>query len=185
MGFLIFILYFFKLILALSLKIEEVISFKEKIMVTSRIIPYTFCTILIFIPQAKAFLIFYNLLKFFFDKNNLKKNYKIYVFTFFVILILFILRYSILIFIGYSYLVLITSSFIVLNIFSLIRFNFESKKALMQHILLNCFLINTGSIGKAITHVLYINENNTFRFNSDPKIFNKTTEMVNKVVDKV
>jgi hypothetical protein len=89
-------------------------------------------------PKSIAFYFFYNCM---FNFNNYKKNNKILFFYFFVAMFLFFLiRYLFFLIFGYSYIIIFYLSCFTNKFFFIFQDNYENKKALSQHLILNCFL---------------------------------------------
>ena len=90
------------------------------------------------LPRSISFYFFYSFMSYF---NNYKKNNKTLYFYFFITVFLFFLvRYLFFFASGYSYIVIFYFSCFVNNFFFIFQDNYENKKALLQHVILNCFL---------------------------------------------
>lgn len=173
------------------LKSNDIIECKELELNPIYIYRYSLYNIIIAIPKAKAFLFFYSLLENIFMKN--KKDLLFY-FTLILILILNILfKISIIFLFSVSYLSILVSSETIIIFFNIIYLNYNSKKALIQTILINCFILSSESIAIADEKRIII-EKDKIVFNSNnfmrmflnkvkrPELFNEAFNSAPKTV---
>lgn len=172
--FLIFLTFYFLtfIIMFFFLNTEYTFEFKETPLNPSKIFFYSIFNVVWVLPQSFAFNIFYNILNY---VNNMcligfltffKKNYFIFLLIPFFLLLYFI-RYFVLNFFniyGAIYISLFICSKIVNDLFRLLEFNFQSKKAMYQNILLNLF-INNSFIQYSIQKKIFLKLNYNLVFN--------------------
>lgn len=114
----------------------------------SRLFIHTIFTILISIPKSKSYIIVYRILSSLFNKHFTFSIYN-YIFIITVGFLIYFIKFSILLIFGYSYLSIVTTSNLIVKFFVVTSYNCESTKSYYQHIILNCILNNSDTIGKA------------------------------------
>lgn len=164
LWYLILFIIFYKL-----LKSQLTISCEEAPLNTSNLSNYVILNTFIFIPKAKAFIIVYNFLFFIFKKKE-KLNFSIFFILSLVFLVIYVFKISLILITGYTFLSISVTSDFVINLFNTLTWNYESKKAKYQHILINCFLNNKDTVGKADEMKIIINNGDVF-FNMIQKFY--------------
>lgn len=151
-GFLFFIFYNF-------LKTEYEIKCKEIHINFLHPYRYTILNNLFLVPKAKAYIIVYNILYIWWNKNY-KYNLKNILIVIIIFLFIYLIKFSVILLIGYTFLSIKIVSNIIVKLFDILSWNFETKKACLQHICINFFLDNVDSVGKAEDMNIIINNNN-------------------------
>ncbi len=148
-GFIFFIWYFIIFLIFYNfLKTNYEINCREISINFSHIFRYTILNTFLFVPKAKAYIIFYNILYIIWNKKE-KFNFLNTIFIFIIFFIIYLIKLSIVLLIGYTFLSLFITSNFIIKLFKLLSRNFENKKAMFQHILINCCLNSVDSVGKA------------------------------------
>ena len=147
-----------------SIKSKDIIECKELELNPTYIYRYSTYNLIIAIPKAKAFLLVYNIIENIFIKN--KNDIFFYITILSILIVNLIYKISFLFIFGVSYISIIICSETVIKFFNTINLNYDTKKALIQTVLINCFILSSDSIANADEKKIIIEKNNII-FNSE------------------
>jgi hypothetical protein len=146
---------------------------------------YSLYHVFVAIPQAKGYILVYNIMYVLFNKDSLARvTFSYWIIIFMCILPLFIIKIYVYLMVGVSYLSIQVSSKMINKAFGLLKWNYESNKALYQTILINCIITFSHSISDAEEKKI-IFKNQTIFFNMKGVLanFSKNTKDVHKLYE--
>ena len=137
------------LIFHIFLKTIYNIDCKEIPLNTSHLTKYVLFNVFIFVPRAKAYILFYKILYFYANRKKNKPLLLDYLFFISGFLIIYFIKFTFVLMLGYTYLSLLVTSELIVKLKIVLSWNYEDNVAKYQHILINCFIDNAFSVGAA------------------------------------